>query len=394
MTKSSLRTLLSAIVCAVAVGLGLPASAQIGATFTFSDQNCSDFAYGGSPGARTLTCVVAGPPTCTVTGPTTGVINTPITLTAACSPAATSWTWTGGNCAGSSATCAANATQVGSVPYTVQGSNANGPGPVSPTFSVNWTNALQAPANCTITANGVNPLGLPIGGGAVNLIAACTSGGAPTLYDWTGGTIAVNNSGSATQSTNITGTTIFTVTPKNATGSGNTASVTVNVAVQQAAGLCSQYPDVSPTTVVSWGQAATWTTGASGGFPANRIWVLQVTVPPSAPNSTTAGRFQVSEYQGLPTTRQLTISSQACDFRFPDYRGVNGPLTWSNGSTATTYFGVVSAGQVGTTGSMAGLVAGQTYYVNIRNWDTDLNAVSCPAGGSCNAAAYYGPSAP
>jgi hypothetical protein len=27
-----------------------------------------------------------------------------------------------------------------------------------------------------------------------------------------------------------------------------------------------------------------------------------------------------------------------------------------------------------------GSVAGETYYINVRNWSVDLNAVSCPTG--------------
>ena len=102
----------------------------------------------------------------------------------------------------------------------------------------------------------------------------------------------------------------------------------------------------------------------------------------------------MAEYGGLPATRQITISTQACDFRFPDYGGTNGPLTWSNGNSATVSYLVVSPTDVGHTGSLAGMVAGQTYFINVRNWSTDLNGSSCPPGSQCNAILNYDPAKP
>src|SRR6266545_204700 len=86
---------------ALAVGITvLPPTPAQGATFTFTNTNCSSFAFvDNGNGNATLNCVVSAPPVCTVTGPATGTLNNAITLTASCSPAATSWAWTGGNCA-------------------------------------------------------------------------------------------------------------------------------------------------------------------------------------------------------------------------------------------------------------------------------------------------------
>ncbi|MDP2759323.1 MAG: BACON domain-containing carbohydrate-binding protein, partial [Sideroxyarcus sp.] len=51
------------------------------------------------------------------------------TLTASCSPAATSYTWTGGNCAGNATnTCSATSAAAGITTYTVRGTNAAGSG--------------------------------------------------------------------------------------------------------------------------------------------------------------------------------------------------------------------------------------------------------------------------
>ena len=73
----------------------------------------------------------------------------------------------------------------------------------------------------------------------------------------------------------------------------------------------------------------------------------------------------------------MTISSSARDFRFPDFRGINGPLTWSQGNSMTIDFGVVLPASACTTAATAGLVAGQMYYINFRNWSPDLQAISC-----------------
>ena len=106
----------------------------------------------------------------------------------------------------------------------------------------------------------------------------------------------------------------------------------------------------------------------------------------------------MSEFGGLPTTRQMTISSLPCDFRATDFRGVNGPLTSSNGSTASISFLAVPADQVGTTGTVADLVPGRTYFVSVRNWSVDLNqgagGVSCPVGSTCDAIFNYAPAGP
>ena len=268
----------------------------------------------------------------------------------------------------------------------------------APTLTCNTSTTTPPPAPppagsapvCSITANGFASLTLTAAG-SVTLAASCTN--SPTSYTWTGVPSPVAG---ASQTVNVSTTTTFSVTATNASGTSSPASVTVtaNIATPPASSFCGQYPNVQPTIVASWGQGGSWTTGALGGFPYNGVLVFQFTVPPGAPNSVTAGKLAVSEFQGLATMRQVTISTQACDFRSPDYKGVNGPLTWSNGTTATVSFGVVSPDQVGATGALAGLVAGQTYFVNVRNWSIDLNGISCPTGSVCNAIINAQPASP
>jgi hypothetical protein len=147
-------------------------------TVTITDANCADFAFGGTTGARTLTCIPVsggggGPtvvPTCSVIGASSGTIGTAVALTASCAPGpitAGSYVWTGGTCAnGSGATCndtgsTAPATG-GVVNYTVLAANSVGTGVASPAKAVTWSPAGGGGAggggviNCTgMVVNGV-----------------------------------------------------------------------------------------------------------------------------------------------------------------------------------------------------------------------------------------------
>jgi hypothetical protein len=187
--------------------------------------------------------------------------------------------------------------------------------------------------------------------------------------------------------------------PGNAAYAAANAQQSFNVSSQSGGGgtpsssFCSQYSNVMPIVQITWGTFNRFLSSSDGGFIGNGVWVLQFTVPNSATPSTQPGRFNVAEYSDQPAARQLTISSSQCDFRFPDYHGISGPLTWSQGVGVTTWFNVVLPQNVGATGSTAGLVAGQTYYVNIRNWSADLGGVSCGYS-TCNAFLDYQPTSP
>jgi hypothetical protein len=86
----------------------------------------------------------------------------------------------------------------------------------------------------------------------------------------------------------------------------------------------------------------------------------------------------------------MTISTQACDFRNKDYTGANGPLAVSNGPTVSVSYGVATPFIFGP----AGLTAGQTYYVSVRNWQLDPTPQnSCPLT-NCNAQMNLDPALP
>jgi hypothetical protein len=361
-----LRT--SAALASAAMVLAFAASPVHAANIILNDSNCDSFSLSGTAPNQTLSCIVSNAPSgCTISGPTSGTINIPITLTATCATGSpNAWTWTGGNCAGQTTqSCAANSASVAQVPYSVSARNNIGAGNTANT-TVDWSNTPPAaPTGCSLGASTTN---LPVGGGAVSLTATCSGGGAPTSYTWTasptpGG--GFSYTGGSAQTPTIAATTFFTVTPSNAGGNGNQATVSVNVA-GTVVGFCNQYPTVLPIVNATWGQQSSWRSLSGGNFGDNTVWVFKLTVPPGTPLSSVTGRFTVSEDNQTNTPRQLTISPNACDFRTTDYTGLNGPLAaCNNGTTCEISYAVVASPFIF---GPAGLAAGQTYYINVRNF--------------------------
>jgi hypothetical protein len=225
----------------------------------------------------------------------------------------------------------------------------------------------------------------------VSLTASCTSG-SPTSYAWTASptpTGGFSATGGSAQTPTIAATTFFSVTPSNAGGSGNQATASVDVA-GTVIGFCNQYPVVLPVLTATWGTQSSWQSNASGNFGDNTVWLFKLVVPPGTPNSSIIGRFTTAENQGPNTFRQLTISTQACDFRQKDYTGLNGPLAVSNGTTAQISYGVATPFIFGP----AGLTAGTTYYISVRNWQLDPTPQSSCGQTSCNAVSNNIPATP
>jgi hypothetical protein len=90
-----------------------------------------DAAWDTAQGSSWLACqTVAAPPTCTLTAlPASLTLGSSVTLTASCSPAATSYVWTGGTCSGNGASC--TDTPAATTTYTVSGVKASGTGIVA-----------------------------------------------------------------------------------------------------------------------------------------------------------------------------------------------------------------------------------------------------------------------
>ncbi|NUO50832.1 MAG: hypothetical protein HOV80_18420 [Polyangiaceae bacterium] len=116
------------------------------------------------------------------------------------------------------------------------------------------------------------------------------------------------------------------------------------------------------------------TTGAQGGFPPDRIFVLPMTLAATPTSYPTLGNTSMAEYQGPPTMRHMTISRSPCDFRPVDPTGVNGPLAESAGTAALIGWNVGV--------EPLALVAGETYYFSYRN--LNCAQASCDASTSTN----------
>ena len=154
-------------------------------------------------------------PVCSVTASSsTQTVGLNVQLTASCSGNPTSYAWT--NCNSTGPTCFATSANVGSVTYTVVGSNSLGNGaPAS--VQVGWQ--LPAPPSCTVTTSNSTPMA----GTNVTLTANCS--GASTSYVWTGCT----SSASACQATSANaGVVNYTVAGANNNGTGAAANVPVN----------------------------------------------------------------------------------------------------------------------------------------------------------------------
>ena len=240
--------------------------------------------------------------------------------------------------------------------------------------------------NCSIIGG---PSGAVAAGAAISLTMSCSGGTTPYRYLWTPG-----GGSSGTLATTVAATTTYSVTATDAANATSTQALTVTVSGGGGGGgggtgFCSQYANVLPTVNVTWGQQGQWQSSQSGNFGDNTVWVFKLVVPPGTPPSVVGGRFTVSEFQGPNTPRQLTISTQACDFRPQDFTGQAGPLqACNNGSTCDLYYAVAPPFVFGP----AGLTSGQTYYISVRNY-TSFNGYDCGQT-SCNALMNFQPATP
>jgi hypothetical protein len=226
-----------------------------------------------------------------------------------------------------------------------------------------------------------------------NVTMSCNGGTLPYQYQWN--PVGANG---AQLSTSVTVNTIFNVTATDAANAISTKSVTVNVSSGGGGGggtgLCANYANVLPTVNATFGQQASFFSQQSGSFGDNAVWVIQLTVPAGTPNTVYAGAFTTAEYNGPNTPRQLTISTQACDFRAMDPTGSSGPLTLCQDGTSCQISYIVQPLPTRGGGSgIAYLTAGQTYYINVRNY-TNYPTPAYSCGGdrpTCNAIMNYQP---
>ena len=304
-------------------------------------------------------------------------VGSQVTLTASCTNNPTSYAWT--NCASSTASCTASAASAGPQTYTLAASNAGGAS-VPASVTLNWTAGPApepAPA-CRLSSTADSET--PTVNGLLVLVANCS--GTPTSYAWSGG--CTSSTGLCLDRAGAPGTLTYSVTASNASGSGS-ASIPVAWVASPAppSGQCGAFPSALYSNVGSSSQSvySTYYTDP-GGFVYNGAWAIKFTVPPTA----AAGKFgslTTAEFNGPPTSREISVSRFACDFRATDLAGTSGPLGRATGNTATlTYrIGANSA-------NSTGLAAGETYYLNVRNYSPQTGMVTCSAAQErCNAVA-------
>jgi C1A family cysteine protease len=156
-------------------------------------------------------------PNCTLTSSATELkAGASATLTATCSPKATSYTWTNTGFAGNVAGGKVNPTKT--TTYSVKGMNSAG---TSNLASVTVTMAgNNPPPTCTLTASSTSV----VPGTAVKLTTSCT----PAATSWTWGNTGFAASAAGGNVT-PTATTTYTVSGNNSVGSGKVASTTVTV---------------------------------------------------------------------------------------------------------------------------------------------------------------------
>jgi hypothetical protein len=209
----------------------------------------------------------------------------------------------------------------------------------------------------------------------VVLTASCTDN--PTSFVWTN---CVSTGSTCTASAATPGLVTVSVSGVNAAGTGTPVAIGIDWRTAAPVDLCAQFqPNVVRFVSVPWGDYSRMLTATQGGFGPDTVMVMQLTIPSSPASFGTTGYTTLSEYQGPPTLRELSLSRFPCDFRPVDPTGVNGPLELTGGTIGHIYWNVGVP--------PLALVPGETYYFSYRNWMVDSSGngqTSCPQS-ACNA---------
>jgi hypothetical protein len=312
-------------------------------------------------------------PACTLTASNRSpFVGSTITLSAACTNAPTSFTWT--SCAGSGATCSATSASVGHIVYSVVARNAAGPSaPAS--VDVGWQPVPAAPKCALVRTSQTDP---PTVNGFVVLEAQCDA--TVGSYSWSGCT----STGSiCTVRESAPGVHAYSVIGRNAGGSSPPAPLSLNwvASAPSPPGLCGSFPSYLFSDIASQtGRVESTYMPVPPGFAWNGAWAVRFVVP-STMDPAKLGRFSAAEFGGQPTVREATISRTPCDFRATDPSGTSGPYARASGISTTNWFTIDPA--------RAGfplLSRGGTYYYNVRNYQPANNTISCsPSAGRCDA---------
>ncbi len=377
-----MQALRSALVV-LAAGLAFPSQATA-ASFTFNDPNCAAFTLSGTGGSYTIACTSL---VCSLTAtPATQLPNQSVALAANCVTPITAATWavSGTGCTQPAPGTLGNATVtengIRTCTYTVNASDGTNTGQGNVT--VVWANTPPpAPTNCTISRTPVDG-NLTTAGGAISASVTCTGGGPANTWTWRKNgtnyatTAGINDSLPANAlTTPVTYT--YDVVACNGPSCAAMVTTTFTVAGTAPPSMCTQYQNVVNFDL-PWGGYLDTHTLSPISFLANGVMVGKFTVPATWPTKTSTGTASAVEFIDAGTYRTFTLSTQACDFRTSiDSTGVSGPLWRVVDQRPSVWFTVG-----GSVWYAAKLTAGQTYYVNIRNYDNAGN-LTCFTG-TCN----------
>ena len=126
--------------------------------------------------SATPTPAPAGSPICSITAPTpTPAVGAVVTLSATCTGAPTSFSWTG--CTSTTTTCQATSTIAGTLTYALSATNNAGTGSAAQ-IALAWQGASGPVPQCTISAASTTP---QIG---TNLVLSASCSQTPTSYNW------------------------------------------------------------------------------------------------------------------------------------------------------------------------------------------------------------------
>lgn len=278
------------------------------------------------------------------------------TLSASCTPAATSYLWSGTGFASNAS--GGSVSPSGSTTYSVRGVNAAGTG-ASASVAVTVTGGGSstpptAPPTCTLT----NGSGSFVQGMTDTLTVNCTP--AATSYAWSANAGCASTSASCAVAPTMT--TTYTVTGSNSMGTGNVASTTVtkSTACTLTATPSSIVQGAASTLTASCSPAAndyTWTGGTCAGVTVNTC-----TVTPAANTSYTVVGNITGSTPSTPVSATVTVVPPSCTLTAnPDSVGLGGSTTLTaNCSPAAT-------GYTWTGGACVG---------NLTNTCTDTPAVT------------------
>jgi len=291
--------------------LAVPASSPSqAASLSISDPNCDSFTLTGTAPNQTLNCIVSSVPSCTVGGPTSGQLGSAIALTASCSPAATSYAWTGGTCT-TGQTCNDTQTVPGTMTYKVTGANNVGPGGPSAGHDVSWSNTVVAPSGCTISQS---PSGTLTAGQSVTLTASCTAG-TGLSWAWSGSSCFANGNTGAQQVGNVSASQTCKAT---ATNSANPTGVTTSIGLTVGGsggggggfnGSCTNVAGRTLVVNMPWGTSQLV---QATGFGPNDIVVAQFKTS-AVTTATGKGYIQAVEQGSSTSGRTAALSDTPCD---------------------------------------------------------------------------------